>query len=239
MLQKSKSKTIAKFKFLILVPLMLGMLIYVSCSEDYRETERIPQTTDNGKVIELKVGDANNLTKEEKERRNEIINLLGTQGNASTLIITDGETFTRMAVDNVPPPPSSSNDTQSKVQEETSDVPFAVIEEVPVYPGCEGLDSNDARKECLSEKITAHVNKNFDTSLGKELGLSGINRIYVQFRINKNGLIEVIGARAPRPELEEEASRVMNSLPTLTPGKQKGENVGVLYSLPITFNAGE
>lgn len=34
MLQKSKSKTIAKFKFLIVVPLMMLMLIYVACSED-------------------------------------------------------------------------------------------------------------------------------------------------------------------------------------------------------------
>ncbi|WP_029035829.1 energy transducer TonB [Salinimicrobium terrae] len=120
-------------------------------------------------------------------------------------------------------------------EEEIGDVPFAVIEDVPVFPGCENERNNEARKNCMSEKIQDFVNRKFDTGLGSDLGLSGINRIYVQFRIEKNGNITVLGARAPHPRLQQEAERVVNLLPKMQPGKQRGQPVGVLYSLPITF----
>lgn len=119
--------------------------------------------------------------------------------------------------------------------EEIADVPFAVIENVPIFPGCEDEQTNEARKACMSEKINDFVNDRFDTGLGSDLGLSGINRIYVQFRIEKNGDVTVLGARAPHPRLKEEAARVINMLPQMEPGRQRGRAVGVLYSLPIVF----
>lgn len=120
-------------------------------------------------------------------------------------------------------------------EEEIGDVPFAVIEDVPIFPGCEGMSNNDERKACMSQKIQQFVDRRFDTDLGSELGLSGINRIYVQFRIEKNGTITVLGARAPHPRLQQEAERVVSQLPEMEPGKQRGQAVGVLYSLPIVF----
>ena len=120
-------------------------------------------------------------------------------------------------------------------EEEIGDVSFMVIEDAPVFPGCENAKNNQARKDCMSEKIREFVNRRFDTGLGSDLGLSGINRIYVQFRIEKNGDVTVLGARAPHPRLQQEAERVVNMLPEMEPGKQRGKPVGVLYSLPITF----
>ncbi|TVZ52234.1 energy transducer TonB [Dokdonia sp. Hel_I_53] len=120
-------------------------------------------------------------------------------------------------------------------EEEIADVPFAVIENVPIFPGCEGETNNNARKACMSEKVSKLVNKKFNTELGSDLGLSGINRIFVSFKIDKNGNITNIRSRAPHPRLATEAERVINLLPTMTPGKQRGKAVGVLYSLPITF----
>ena len=72
-------------------------------------------------------------------------------------------------------------------------------------------------------------------SLGKKLGLTGINRVIVQFRIDENGTIQDVRARAPHPELEKEAKRTINSLPQMEPGKQKGRDISVMYSLPIAF----
>ncbi|TQI71894.1 protein TonB [Gramella sp. Hel_I_59] len=120
-------------------------------------------------------------------------------------------------------------------EEEVADVPFAVIEDVPIFPGCENLKNNNERKACMSEKISKYVNKEFDTDLGSELGLSGINRVIVQFRIDEKGNIGQVRARAPHPRLEKEAARVINSLPKMKPGKQRGKPVGVMYSLPIAF----
>ena len=120
-------------------------------------------------------------------------------------------------------------------EEEIGDVPFAVIEDVPIFPGCENETSNEARKQCMSQKVEQFVNRRFNTDLGSELGLSGINRIYVQFRIEKDGSVSVLGARAPHPRLQQEAERVVNQLPDMQPGRQRGQPVGVLYSLPIVF----
>lgn len=123
-----------------------------------------------------------------------------------------------------------------EVEEEViADVPFAVIENVPVYPGCEGEPNNNAKKKCMSEKIAKFVNRKFDTELASELGLSGRQRIAVQFKIDRNGNVVNVRARAPHPRLQQEAIEVVKSLPKMTPGKQRGQAVGVLYSLPILF----
>ena len=87
----------------------------------------------------------------------------------------------------------------------------------------------------MSEKISQFVNRKFNTELGSELGLSGVNRIYVRFKIDQKGNIVDIGSRGPHPRLESEAERVIKLLPQRRPGKQRGKAVGVLYSLPIVF----
>ena len=119
--------------------------------------------------------------------------------------------------------------------EEIEDYNIISVEEVPVYPGCEGLRTNEEKRNCMSEKITRHVNRTFDTSLGSELGLTGVHRIYVSFKIEPSGKVSIIGARGPHPRLEAEAIRVAKALPEMQPGKQGGKAVGVIYSLPITF----
>jgi len=118
--------------------------------------------------------------------------------------------------------------------DEDIEVPFAVIENVPVYPGCES-GNNDAKKACMSKKISDFVNKKFNTDLASELGLSGRQRINVIFKIDRTGNIVGIRARAPHPGLEKEAARVIGLLPKMKPGKQRGKPVTVPYSLPIIF----
>ncbi len=119
--------------------------------------------------------------------------------------------------------------------EQDIDVPFAVIENVPIYPGCEKKKSNADKKQCMSEKIQKFVQKKFDTELAGDLGLEGRQRIAVQFKIDKNGNVVDVRARAPHPRLQQEAISVVKSLPKMVPGMQRGKAVGVLYSLPILF----
>ncbi|UMB59855.1 energy transducer TonB [Lutibacter sp. A80] len=119
-------------------------------------------------------------------------------------------------------------------EEVMEDVPFAIIEDVPVYPGCKG--SKAELRNCLQEKITKHVNRKFNADLASDLGLApGVKRIFVMFKIDKSGNITDVMARAPHKRLQEEAIRVVNLLPKMTPGKQRGRPVGVKYSLPIAF----
>lgn len=122
------------------------------------------------------------------------------------------------------------------IEEEIEEVPFAVIENVPVYPGCENQKTNDAKKACMSEKVSTFINRKFNTQLAEDLGLEGRQRIMVQFKIDQTGKVVDVRARAPHPRLEREAVSVVQSLPNMTPGKQRGKPVAVLYSLPIIFD---
>mgnify|MGYP001372669382 CR=1 FL=1 len=123
--------------------------------------------------------------------------------------------------------------------EEIAKVPFDFIENVPIFPGCESLDGNAARKKCMSSKISDFVNREFDTGLGAKLRLSGTNLVLVMFVVNKDGLVEQIQTRAPHPELEEEARRVIGELPEMKPGRQGGRPVPVSYTIPIRFKVQE
>ena len=117
---------------------------------------------------------------------------------------------------------------------EDVEVPFAVIENVPEYPGCE-RGSNAEKRKCMSDKVEKFVQRKFNTDLAGDLGLSGRQRISVIFKIDKNGNVTGVRSRAPHPRLEKEAARVINMLPKMKPGKQRGKPVIVPYSLPITF----
>jgi len=129
------------------------------------------------------------------------------------------------------------DDIEEIVEEEQieQDIPFAIIEEPPVFPGCTG--TKEQKKKCLQDKITEHVSKNYNTGLSQDLGLTpGKMKVYVVFKIDKNGQIAEARARGPHARLEKEALRVVNMLPKLTPGKQRGIPVGVSYTLPITLH---
>ncbi|MCG8206329.1 energy transducer TonB [Tenacibaculum finnmarkense] len=120
-------------------------------------------------------------------------------------------------------------------EEVIEDVPFSIIEEVPIFPGCKG--SKAEKKACLNKKLQKHVQRNFDAELANELGLApGKKRIYVQFKIDKDGSITSVNARAPHPRLKKEAIRVAKKIPKMKPGRQRGRAVRVGYTLPITFN---
>ncbi|MEW4923564.1 energy transducer TonB [Algibacter sp. 2305UL17-15] len=120
--------------------------------------------------------------------------------------------------------------------DEIVEVHFTRIEEVPVYPGCEKTKGNDARKKCMSDKITQLVQRKFNGSdIASNYGLSGKQMISVEFLIDKTGNVTNIKTRAPHPELEAEAKRVVNKIPEMKPGKQRDKPVGVRYTLPIIF----
>lgn len=119
-------------------------------------------------------------------------------------------------------------------EEIIGNIPFAIVEEAPVFPGCKGNKAE--KRKCLQDKIREHVNKHYNTEISGDLGLTaGKKKVYVQFKIDKNGNISEVKARGPHKRLEKEAVRVVNKLPKMTPGKQRGQPVGVSYTLPITL----
>ncbi|MEC3964316.1 TonB family protein [Flagellimonas halotolerans] len=125
------------------------------------------------------------------------------------------------------------NDEQevSKQRGERLGVPFANVDEVPVFPGCE--DAEDKRA-CFNEQIVKHIKKHFNyPKKAQDLGVQG--RVSVIFVIGKDGIITDIGKRGPHELLENEAVRIIERLPKMQPGKHEGKEVKVPFSIPITF----
>ncbi len=208
MLQKSKSNRIAKFKYLLLLPIIGVMLTYTSC---VKEPETVQTSSVSEKITELK-----GLLENKKLSDSEVKELMAIISKSGSNITMHQET--------------ESNTNRA--------VPFATIDRVPIYPDCTGT-VNEELKKCMSEKIMKFVQKEFNIETTKNLGLVGKHRISVQFKINKNGNVTNVRARAPHPTLELEAMRVINKLPKMKPGEQDGKTVAVLYSLPILFKIEE
>lgn len=297
MLQKSKSKNLARLKYVLLIPVMASMLFYVACSGDNSgELEEIAEIAEGNNLyvsygkfgstdaLTIAVKDITLLTKKEQmfvelakyEEGFKDIKRGNQQAKGEEVFSDMDELFfvnytkrlqavansSEVVIDKLEPqfetwkkgegekpkgkliyefsPEKTFYERESKYIDfdDAHAVPYAVIEKVPTYPGCSG-STNEELKRCMSDKIAKTVNRNFNTELGRELGLTGINRIFVSFVINKSGEIVNIRSRAPHPGLETEAERVIKALPKMKPGEQKGEPVDVLYSLPITFKIQE
>nr|WP_288979529.1 M56 family metallopeptidase [uncultured Allomuricauda sp.] len=163
MLQKKKSKAVWQLKYVLLLPLVLGMLVYTSC-----ETNKEDAELDSGDGVSLAVA---------------------------------------------------------------NEIPFGVIDEVPVFPGCEGAAD---KKACFQEKIQEHIRKNFHyPEAAQEQGIEG--RVAAMFRINSEGSIVDIKMKGPHELLEKETERILSKLPRMQPGKHEGKIVQVPFSIPIIF----
>lgn len=237
MLQKSKSKRSAQLKYLLIIPVVLSMMMYVSCTSETSEKDGGENLTWQEKIDKLYSPYDNRETISQEEYNAFVAS------SAEIMITKDGNlNEISNAIEksrNAMSAKLSAGSNINEVQLEREDIPFAVIEKVPVYPGCESSADNAAAKKCMSQSITAFVVDNFNADIGSEVGLSGTNKIFVQFKIDQEGNVVDVRSRAPHPSLEKEAERVIGMLPQMKPGMQKGEAKSVLYSLPIAFKIEE
>ena len=121
-----------------------------------------------------------------------------------------------------------------EVEEETDEIfNFAVVENKPVYPGCEKLTTEEEKFNCFNQSIMNHIGKNFKfPEMARQMGIQG--KVYVNFVIEKNGSISnVTIARGVDKLLDDEAMRVVKTLPKFQPAKQRGKAVRMQYTVPI------
>jgi len=112
---------------------------------------------------------------------------------------------------------------KEEVQEEEAEPePFVVVEEMPMFPG-----GDVALLKYIGENTVY-------PEVAKENNIQG--RVVVRFCVTaKGGVSQVSILKGVDPELDEEAKRVVNTLPAFKPGKQGGKPVPVWYMVPITF----
>jgi periplasmic protein TonB len=99
---------------------------------------------------------------------------------------------------------------------------FMVVESMPEFPGGEA-----ALYKFLAENIKY-------PQMAKESGIQG--RVFVTFVVERNGKVtDVRVLRGIGGGCDEEAIRVVQDMPSWTPGKQRGKSVRVQYNLPVKF----
>lgn len=107
-------------------------------------------------------------------------------------------------------------------QKEQQDEVFSVVEQMPSFPG-----GDMAMMEFLRDNMKYPA----DAEKQKVEG-----RVVVQFIVEKDGSLSHVNVlRSAFPSLDEEAVRVVESMPRWEPGIQKGHPVRVKYVIPITF----
>ena len=117
------------------------------------------------------------------------------------------------------------------LQENNYDVPFQIIQEVPVFPDCENQKD---KKKCYEIEIKKHIDANFNYPLvAKEKGTQG--KVYLSYSIEKNGKFIINAVRAPSPDLDFATRKIFDNFPILKPAKQRGKEVRMTHSLVITY----
>ena len=112
-----------------------------------------------------------------------------------------------------PPPEKAPDDNEP---------PFKVVEQDPEYPG-----GDEARMSFLRSNLKY-------PQMARETGIQGT--VYVGFIVEKDGSItQVTILRGIGGGCDEEAIRVAKMMPKWKPGKQRGKEVRVSYSMPIKF----
>lgn len=110
-------------------------------------------------------------------------------------------------------------------EEQSEDQIFMVVEQMPEYPGGE-----KALNRFLSDSLQY-------PRLAKENNISGT--VYVSFVVEKDGSVKDIRVlRGIGGGCDEEAVRVVKSMPVWKPGKQRGIPVRVQYTIPVKFSLG-
>ena len=99
---------------------------------------------------------------------------------------------------------------------------FQIVEEMPAFPGGEA-------------KLMEYVGKNIKyPQIARETGIQG--RVFIGFVVEPDGSVSNVKLlRGIGGGCDEEAMRVVKSMPKWKPGKQRGKAVRVSYQIPVFF----
>ena len=209
---KSSKLAITKITFGILVAVVL--VIAFACEQ--KESVEMEDVTTEQTIV-LSIGEKQ-ITITGEDAMATVKELLKNRGVSIKVSMEDNITYMNiLEIEKV----VSSKVVYPKTLEDGSEV-FFIVEDMPEFP-----DGELALRKYIANAVDYPV-------VAQENGIQG--KVYVTFVVAKDGSIANCKiARGVAPSLNEEALRVVNSLPKWKPGKQRGKAVNVSYTVPINF----
>ena len=255
MLHQSRSKQIKKFKYLLMLPLILGMLVYTSCEQEAPASENSvieelnPQVQQYYKEYKAMVEDGADLFEltsevnagtpddgvmsEEDFYRSNALWILKKETLDASVGLSEG---LKEELDRLGSMSYKEYVTLKKSQNKEVHT-FTTIAHKPSFgEPCE--EGQDAFK-CFKQQLDAHVRSTFQyPQEAREQGIQG--RVYLNFKIDTDGSVSILQSRASHDLLDAEARRIIEALPKLTPGKKAdGTPVAITFAYPIIFKLGD
>jgi TonB family protein len=212
MMSKKPSSGSSDLKILLVIPIITFFLFSISSCEKYisltrSETEVILSESGSTRDVEINTAPVHNKPEVLKE----------------------------VTLPPPPPPPVEKFDQNANSggvpvnktaeiinREETPSEVFVVVEQMPDFPGGDNA-------------LMRYINSNIIyPETAKENNIQG--KVIIRFAVLASGKIGNISVlKAVAPSLDNEALRVIGSLPDWIPGRQGGKAVNVWYSVPVTF----
>lgn len=113
-----------------------------------------------------------------------------------------------------------------------NEILFTLVDELPKFENC----NNDNSVKCFNDELRTHFLKSF--SYPKQAVKDKVEgRVFVRFVISKQGKIADVQTfcSGDKKILEDEIKRIVLALPKFTAGKEFGQDIDVVYSMPIDF----
>ena len=197
-----------------------------------QQDEELKELKDQIQKLNKKMSDL----EKEKDQLTRISNPDNGNENESTTSTQKTIVNTKTQIDNEEESsiPGKKNSSEESILSNSDEIfNFAVVENKPVYPGCENLATEDEKFMCFNQNIMKHIGREFDfPELARQMGIQG--KVYVNFVIEKNGRVSnVTIARGVDKLIDDEAIRVIKLLPRFTPAIQRGKPVRMQYTVPI------
>lgn len=256
MMTKKQSKKMNQLKYLVLIPLLVSMLFYSSCSSNKSQLEKRIVThyrMADGELFSYKGHKKTHvdtyfgqdpqglleeipfeelpeeIKKEEYKKFKDIRKEF--KGNLLFSNFFKFTKFFKTPEGRIVYGTIGDNFTSIHPNKLGDELLFIKLSKRPNFPGCE-----EGNSECFIEKLEQHFFEKFDRTVLVDLELN-INKVkvLVDFNINTNGLVEDIKVNAPNEIIGNEARKVIAALPKMTGGEKYGKPIKANYKLPFTI----
>ena len=230
MMKKKSNKWLSGTKALYMLPVALIAVAAFATPKVSKTFDAVIDSKVNANVL-----NDQNISSKNAENQAEVDEITPTLTSQEAIVLDEEPKRAVIAIDEMAP----------EVEQDPDTAVFSVVEKMPEFPG--GM-------QALMTFLASNVKY---PAIAQEAGVQG--RVLVQFVVDKTGKVSqarcirgipapVAPANATDAEKEvyekkgegayainQEALRVVESMPAWKPGMQKGQAVNVRYTLPVSF----